>query len=56
MNRMDRRIAERIKRGGTLPTAYTPWDDADREFCNTLLTKPTDYTKKGGMIIFERDE
>lgn len=55
MNRVDRKIAERIARG-SLPTAYAPWDDADREISCTLTTKPSDYTKKGGMVIFEYEE
>ncbi len=55
MNRADKKIAERIARG-SLPTAYDPWDDADREISGTLTTKPSDYTKKGGMVIFEYGE
>lgn len=55
MNRAGRKIAERIARG-SLPTAYDPWDDADREISGTLMTKPSDYTKKGGMVIFEHEE
>lgn len=56
MNRADKRIAERIKRGGQLPTAYDPWDDADREVCGTIRTAPYDYTKKAGLVIFEQTE
>lgn len=56
MNRADRKIAERIARGGSLPTAYDPWHDADREISETLTTNPSDYTKKGGMVIFEYGE
>ena len=56
MNRADKRIRSRIERVGALPTAYDPWDDADREISGTILTKPYDYTKKGGIVIFERAE
>lgn len=55
MNRMVKRIAERIKKG-LLPTAYDPWNDADREVCGTIRTAPYDYTKKAGLIIFEQTE
>lgn len=55
MNRADKRIAERIKRGGLLPTAYDPWDDADREVCGALTTHPDAYTKRGVMVIFENE-
>lgn len=52
MNRADKRIADRIVRGG-LPTAYDPWDNKDCEVANTLTTKPYDYTKTSQMVIFE---
>lgn len=56
MNKADRKIAERLARGGSLPTAYDPWDDADREISGTLTTTPSDYTKKGAMVIFEYEK
>lgn len=55
MNRMDRRIAMRIYRG-KLPTAYDAWDYADREICDALNVKSYDYTKRGGLVIFDDDE
>lgn len=55
MNRIDRAIAERIKKGN-LPTAFDGWDRADREICGTLVTRPYDYTKRGGIVIFEYDD
>lgn len=56
MNRAEKKIAERIARGGAMPTAFDPWDNADREILGTLLTKPHDYTKKGQVVIFEYEE
>lgn len=55
MNRIDKAIANRIKRR-PLPTAYDGWDKADREIAGTLNTKPDDYTKRGGLVIFEHEE
>lgn len=55
MNRIDKAIAERIRKGN-LPTAFDGWDRADREVCGTLVTRPFDYTKRGGMVIFEHEE
>lgn len=55
MNRIDKAIAMRIKKR-PLPTAYDGWDKTDREIAGTLNTKPDDYTKRGGMVIFERTE
>ena len=55
MNRIDKAIARRIAKGN-LPTAYDGWDKADREIAGTLVTRPYDYTKRGGLIIFEHDE
>ena len=52
MNRIDKAIARRI-RLGNLPTAYNGWDRTDYEISCTILTKPNDYTKRGGLIIFE---
>lgn len=52
MNRMDRRIAERLAKG-KLPTAFVPWDEKDVEICPTVTTASgKDYTKMG-IIIFE---
>lgn len=56
MNRADVRIAKRLARGGAMPTAYDPWDDADREICGTISTKPFDYTRKGQILIFEHEQ
>lgn len=53
MNMADKRIVDRLLRGGLLPTAYDPWDDADREIAGTIMTRPFDYTKKGTVVIFE---
>ena len=39
-----------------MPTAYDPWHDADIEISATLMTMPFDYTKKGGMVIFEHEQ
>lgn len=39
-----------------MPTAFDPWDNADREICGTLTAKPFDYTKKGQIVIFEYEE
>lgn len=55
MNRIDKAIAIRIRQGN-LPTAYDGWDRADREICGTLVTRPFDYTKRGGLVIFEYEE
>ena len=52
MNRIDKAIAMRMKRN-PLPTAYDGWDKADREIAGTLNTAPFDYTKRGGIVIFE---
>lgn len=39
-----------------MPTAFDPWNNADREICGTLVAKPFDYTKKGQILIFEYEE
>lgn len=54
MNRADKAIAERIRKGGELPIAFNAWHREDcPKVCPSLLTKAYDYTKTGGMVIFE---
>ena len=56
MNRADKKIIQRLLKGGTLPTAYDPWTDLDMEICKTILTKSYDYTKTGGLVILEYEQ
>lgn len=54
MNRIDKRIATRVRRG-KLPLAYSGWDGKDvSKICPCLTTKPYDYTRMGGIVIFEQ--
>ena len=56
MNRCDKNIALRIHKGGRLHVGYSPWDNADREICGTIVTTAFDYTKRGQIVIFEYED
>ncbi len=55
MNRMGPAIAERIAKGD-LPTAFDPWDRADREICPAITTRMYDHTQRGSVVIFAEEE
>ena len=53
MNRIDKAIAERIKKGN-LPTAFDGWDKTDlSKTAMAITTRGGDYMRRGQMVIFE---
>ena len=56
LNRIDKAICKRVFTK-PLPTAYDGWDRADvNANATAFTTKPNDYMKRGGVIIFYEQE